>query len=443
MDFDDLDEVAPVAENAQPPTGTVLDWLPRTEKIPGLVNSMHRFSEKVLRELDPSTRSAITERSKVIRGITAKLRLLCIHGVADSYEQSWFELEAESPPEIEVVVYELPGHGRRDSEIVCTSVQDLADDAFGALRGAMETGAFAFLGHSVGCLVVLELAKRALEELNVKPVVVFMVERGAPQFSPLTPKGVDALQDVAFSLEVDSKSVLGGWLELKSWDLDGCGGKEVVLMISSISDELQQSWAASNMGKLVKPKDEIVLVNGLAGNADALRAELEKAAKCSEKVKLEVLRRPHDFLLLHVPIISAMCKLGPNRTFLRWQRSWCCENDTQEVGYFMFTCPLVVMSAKAGIEAVVDLEDLDPMSKAIVEYGAKRYNMEIGDGKAFMGQFPLEAFQEWRSWTENTDAFSYVECPACDHMTMKHSEYSNALSSMPSCSRLNCGSQVG
>jgi len=419
MDFDDLDEVAPVAENKQPPTGTVLDWVVRNEKIPGLTNSTHRFSEKVLRELDPATRTAVVDRSDRKRAPTAKLRLLCIHGVADSYEQSWFQLEAESPSEIEVVIHEFPGHGRRDGEPVMSSIQELTEDAFDAFRDAMETGSFAFLGHSIGCLVALELAKRAQEELNVKPVAVIMVERGAPQFPLWTEKGLKALSNEEFSLEVDAKSTSDSGLELKSVDLDGAGGKEVILMINTVSDEISKKWAAGGSSNEVRHKDEIMRVNGESGNADLLRAELCKAADAGGKVKLDVLRRPHDFLNLHQPVVLLMCKAGPNRTFLRWQRSWVCENDTREVGYFSFGCPLVAMGADSMVEAFCDRKSLDPYNKAVFEYGGAYFKTEGKDGRVFIGHFPRETFPPWKDWTEIPEGFKYVECPACDHMTIK------------------------
>ena len=43
----------------------------------------------------------------------------------------------------------------------------------------MNTGAFAFLGHSIGALMAIKVAKRARAELGVEPVFVIMLERGA------------------------------------------------------------------------------------------------------------------------------------------------------------------------------------------------------------------------------------------------------------------------
>lgn len=419
MDFDDLDEVAPVEENKQPATGTILNWVPRTQKLPGLTNSLGKFSDKVLRELDPPVRANLQERGERNRPTTAKLRLLCIHGVADSYEQSWFIWEAESPPEIEVVVHEFPGHGRRDGETVADNIKELTEDAFGAFKEAMETGSFAILGHSIGCLVAINLAKRAQEELNVKPVAVFMVERGAAQFPLFTEKGIECLRDFRFSVTLDAKAAEDTSLEVKEVDLDGAGGKEVVLMVNSVSIGLLDSWNKANADTPVKFKDEIVCVNGVSGKPSVLRTEVGKAVEAKEDVKLELLRRPHEFLSLYQPLVGLMCKSGPNRTLLRWQRSWFCENDTLEVGFYRFPCPLLAFSAEESVNAYVDLKDVPPEAKGILDMGGKVFNTEVGGGKVFLGHFPRDTYDEWKSWTEYTDNFKAFECAGANHMTIK------------------------
>lgn len=123
------------------------------------------------------------------------LRLLCVHGVADSLSQDWYQFELDAPTNMEVAMHEFPGHGHREKEPICGGLDELSDDCFEAFKEAMDTGTFALLGHSIGCLIVTKVAKRAREELGVEPVMVFMVERGAGQFPLFTEDGFKRLHD--------------------------------------------------------------------------------------------------------------------------------------------------------------------------------------------------------------------------------------------------------
>ena len=135
MDFDDLDdeiekrvqegeEVAcHVVENQQPVKGTVLPLMTRTTKLP----DFSRLPAAKKKALPPYNGSPVPERSPV-------LRLLCIHGAADSYAADWCVLENEAPPNVEVAVHEFPGHGHRDDEEFCTTLDGLVDDCFDAFR---------------------------------------------------------------------------------------------------------------------------------------------------------------------------------------------------------------------------------------------------------------------------------------------------------------------
>ncbi|CAE7756095.1 grsT [Symbiodinium microadriaticum] len=195
MDFDDLDEeiskrvqegeavAGNFVENRQPVKGTVLPKMRRTHQLP----DFSRLPDRVKKTLAPYNGKAVSERSPV-------LRLLCIHGAADAYSVDWCNLEEEAPPEVEVATHEFPGHGHRDAEPFCVTLDELCDDCFDAFRDAMDTGAFALLGHSIGALVAIKIAKRARAELGVEPVAVIMLERGAAQHPLFTEVGAERLR---------------------------------------------------------------------------------------------------------------------------------------------------------------------------------------------------------------------------------------------------------
>mmetsp|Transcript_17581 Transcript_17581/g.55387 ORF Transcript_17581/g.55387 Transcript_17581/m.55387 type:complete len:353 (-) Transcript_17581:177-1235(-) len=196
MDFDDLDdeidnriqageEVAGyVITNNQPRQGDVLPLMPRTTRLP----TVYMLPEPIRKKVPPLNGDPVPQREPV-------LRLLCVHGVADSYSQDWYNLELEAPLDIEVAIHEFPGHGHREKEPICNGVDELVDDCFDAFREAMDTGAFALLGHSIGCLIITKVAKRARAELGVEPVMIFMVERGACEHPLFTEKGYKFLHE--------------------------------------------------------------------------------------------------------------------------------------------------------------------------------------------------------------------------------------------------------
>lgn len=201
MDFDDLDdelekrladgeEVAGyVRENNQPRQGTVLPLIERTNLLPGVKH----LPDKYRKEVPPYNGQELIEKKPVVR-------LLVAHGVCDEYKQAWHLLEASAPPEIEVAMHEFPGHGHRESEEILGDMDKLSDDCFEAFREAMDTGSFALLGHSIGCLIITRVAMRARKELGVEPVLVFMIERGACQYGKWSDEGFRVLHEdrVAF-----------------------------------------------------------------------------------------------------------------------------------------------------------------------------------------------------------------------------------------------------
>jgi len=99
----------------------------------------------------------------------------------------------------EMAVHEWPSHQLRESELACTTLEELANDAFMAVKPALKEHAqggdfegapFAFLGHSTGNLVMVVVAKRVLQELGLEPAAVVAIERGAPHIPLFNEKGL-------------------------------------------------------------------------------------------------------------------------------------------------------------------------------------------------------------------------------------------------------------
>ncbi|WP_045739905.1 thioesterase II family protein [Actinoplanes rectilineatus] len=80
---------------------------------------------------------------------------------------------------MQVVVMQYPGRQDRRMEQPLTSIGDLADASFAALRPLMDTP-LAFFGHSMGATVAYEVAQRMHDELGTAPVTLFASGRRAP-----------------------------------------------------------------------------------------------------------------------------------------------------------------------------------------------------------------------------------------------------------------------
>lgn len=333
MDFDDLDDainerldageevVGHVKENNQPKTGSVLPLMTRSYRLPDKL----QMPPKVRQTLSPVNGSAEIERKPV-------LRLLCLHGAADDVSVDWVHLEDQMPADIEVASYEFPGHGNRKSEPFITDIDTLTADAYESFREAMNTGSFAFLGHSIGGIMAIKIAKRAREELGVDPVCVIMLDRGAAQHPLFTKVG-----------------------------------------------------------------------------AERYRAD------------------PIAFFEYWNPQIYALYKSAGEmgeRTMKMWTTEQIMDQDTLEVGFHKFRCPMYAFGAENSFRAEQSLQDMDEKRKALTikRAEASAYFEAKERGMSFAGHFPEWTYEGWKDWTEHPDGCKVIECRDSDHMTIKRSE---------------------
>jgi medium-chain acyl-[acyl-carrier-protein] hydrolase len=109
----------------------------------------------------------------------ARLRLFCFPhagGNAWSY-RGWSSL---LPEEMEVCAVQLPGHGNRVRETPLRDFAALFDRLTAALQPEL-TGRVALFGHSMGALMVFELARWMRDRGMAEPVHVFVSGHNAPQ----------------------------------------------------------------------------------------------------------------------------------------------------------------------------------------------------------------------------------------------------------------------
>eukprot|EP00930_Biecheleria_cincta_P088154 TRINITY_DN77394_c0_g1_i1.p1 TRINITY_DN77394_c0_g1~~TRINITY_DN77394_c0_g1_i1.p1 ORF type:complete len:430 (-),score=78.88 TRINITY_DN77394_c0_g1_i1:25-1263(-) len=164
------------AETDQVPLGRQLPPLPRTPGCPGA--SLLTSAQKGL----ATYKNLSTPRNP-------KLYAFIFPGAADNVMNRWLSMEVDAPAHVEVATYEWPGHGSREKEDVLLTLEDLGNDAFAAFSGAMHTGHFVVVGHSIGALIMTYVCEKAQNELGLKPQAAFVLDRGAPHIKVFSELG--------------------------------------------------------------------------------------------------------------------------------------------------------------------------------------------------------------------------------------------------------------
>jgi len=109
----------------------------------------------------------------------AKLRLFCFPfaGGGGSFYRSWSQ---DLPAGVEVCPVQLPGRETRMRETAYTRIEPLISDVTNALLPWLDKP-YCLFGHSMGSLVVFELARRLATAHNSSPEHVFVSGYNAPQ----------------------------------------------------------------------------------------------------------------------------------------------------------------------------------------------------------------------------------------------------------------------
>jgi amino acid adenylation domain-containing protein len=109
----------------------------------------------------------------------ARLRLFCFPyaGAGASIYRTWSD---GLPADVEVCPVQLPGRGTRLTETPFTRLAPLVE-ALARAMGPLLDKPFAFFGHSLGALVVFELARQLRRQSGVQPVRLFVSADFAPQ----------------------------------------------------------------------------------------------------------------------------------------------------------------------------------------------------------------------------------------------------------------------
>lgn len=109
----------------------------------------------------------------------AELRLFCFPyaGGSSAIFSSWWR---SLPSFVQVVSIQLPGRGNRLSEQPWRRMDQLADAIAEDVLPVFEEKAFAFYGHSMGAVLMFEVARRLARQNKTQPEFLLISGRRAP-----------------------------------------------------------------------------------------------------------------------------------------------------------------------------------------------------------------------------------------------------------------------
>lgn len=105
-------------------------------------------------------------------------------------------------PSIELRPIELAGRGKRMHDPFYNDINEATDDIFNQIHKELTELPYAFLGHSLGALIVYQLARKINETSITKPVHLFFSGRGAPHVGRKDEKKYHLMNSEDFKKEV-------------------------------------------------------------------------------------------------------------------------------------------------------------------------------------------------------------------------------------------------
>jgi len=130
-----------------------------------------------------------------------KIKLFCIPyagGSAVIYS-NW---KSSLAPWIELRPVELAGRGRRIHDPLYNSIEEAAQDVFKSIESEAGNCPYVLFGHSMGCMIAYELARKIRAERFPPPLHLFFSGRRAPHVTAGKEKKLHLLNDQEFKEEI-------------------------------------------------------------------------------------------------------------------------------------------------------------------------------------------------------------------------------------------------
>lgn len=103
---------------------------------------------------------------------------------------------------IEVIPIELAGRGKRTGQPFYSDLEDAVEDIYQEIKDDITDTPYAFFGHSLGGLLIYELAQK-IKQLDLpQPLHIFFSGRGAPNIKSEKDKKYHLMDDDEFKQEV-------------------------------------------------------------------------------------------------------------------------------------------------------------------------------------------------------------------------------------------------
>lgn len=104
-------------------------------------------------------------------------------------------------PGIELVPVELAGRGSRILDKRYENASEAVDDTFAFIQKEIDQSPYSLFGHSMGCMIIYDLAKKIREKGLRPPLHLFFSGRGAPSVKR-TEKKFHLMNDDDFQNEI-------------------------------------------------------------------------------------------------------------------------------------------------------------------------------------------------------------------------------------------------
>ncbi len=130
-----------------------------------------------------------------------KKKLFCLPyaGGSASIYYDWSKYLDSS---IDITPIELSGRGERINEPFYANVEEAVEDIFDKIKPSIDVGSYALFGHSMGAMLVYEVARKiARANLNT-PEHLFFSGRGVPNIKPKKIKNYHLMSDKEFKAEL-------------------------------------------------------------------------------------------------------------------------------------------------------------------------------------------------------------------------------------------------
>jgi len=129
-----------------------------------------------------------------------KVKLFCFPyaGGSSAMYEKWRKTMHNS---IELIPIEYSGRGKRFSESLCNTMDEVVDDIYKTIKNDLDTAPYAFFGHSMGSLVSYELTHKIKKINHNQPSHIFFSGKAAPNIKGRN-KDLHKLEDEEFKEEI-------------------------------------------------------------------------------------------------------------------------------------------------------------------------------------------------------------------------------------------------